>query len=234
MYKFQARTKSLFHRRAFTLIELIAAIALFAVVMLGISALLGETTQITQRLKFRQGSVLSGQLALDRLGRELSMAFNENEVRTDTLFLLKNEAGGPELIFSYLDSPVRSLFVRRTPGIKVVRYYLDRDEKSGLFNLKRAELPLLESREISNPDEMEGMIVAKGIVELKYELYDFRNDQWIDTWDDKSQFQRGSFPQAARIQLEVVNPEVPKTEYKSRSLKYTANFLILNEERIRK
>jgi prepilin-type N-terminal cleavage/methylation domain-containing protein len=210
--------------KGFTLIELIASIAIFAFIMLGLSNMLGETTRLSTKVKERQSSVLAAQVSLDRLQRELPMSFYDPALQKQSRFLLTSQLGAPELVFSFIDSPIRSLFVPRSGGLKMVRYYFEKHPESGTMNLFRTEQAITSSKEIR---QEEGRLVATGIVDLKIEAYNRQNDQWVETWDDTDQFTRGRAPEAVRLLMRVTDPDLPKDQQSQRMLTYATTFRML-------
>lgn len=222
-------SRQIFNLKAFTLIEVIASITIFAVIVVGVAFALKQVNRIGSRVKERQASVLSGQLVFDRLQRELSMAFDEKLQASPSLFVLREISNGPELTFSYLDSPSKTLFETRTPGLKIASYTLEK-AKNGLFRLIRSETPIYRSDQIA---ESPSQVLASGVMSWKVECYDRRNDQWREDWDSAGTTTGGYFPYAVRIELEVVDPEVKAEERKSKSLLYRTSILVLNEYEMR-
>lgn len=212
-------------KSAFTLAEILAAISLFALMSVAIASVLGETNSLTQRLRVRQSSVLSAHTALDRMQKDLASAFDEKIQRSPSLFKAEKISTGPQLTFSYLASPILPLFVQKTSGLRIVRYYLEKDS-NGSLALFRKEIPYYEFQEI---DQALSEKIATGILEWKVELYDPRNDLWITDWDDKGAYTGGYFPGAVRIYMRVVNPNLPPEEQKLKAVSYQTAFLLLNE-----
>lgn len=214
--------------RGFTLLEILAALALFAVMTLGISATLQQTARVTENVNQRKESVTSAQLAMDRLSSELRMAYRESTSPSDTLFQAREGSNGTEITFSYLDSPIRSLFVNRTPGLKIVRYFLEQNDETGTFDLKRIEAPYFE-RELLDTTEVQALTAAKGILSFDLEFFDLRNDQWIPEWNDGGSQTGGYFPTAVRINLEAVNSEFPSDEWEDRKIVFATSVMVLNQ-----
>ena len=127
------------------MVEVLVSIFILSIMTLGIATSLNHTRRLSQKIKVRQTSVLSGQIALDRLSRELQMAFNERLQGDTAVFKSVDKLRGPDLKFSYFDSPLKVLFIRRTPGLKVVRYWLEKESgQSALVRLLRSEGPIYD------------------------------------------------------------------------------------------
>jgi len=212
-------------RRAFTLMEIVASISLFSVIALGIASAIRDTAKLSRKLKSREARTLSGQIALDRLQRDLQAAFNERLQNSQTIFKSRNIGAGPELTFSYFDSSIKTLFERRTPGIKVAQYSVENVEGGGL-NLYRAEVPLYQGEEI---DDAPQRLIASGVMEWELEFYDARNDKWMKEWDTKSRTALNYFPKAVRVILETVDDKLPPDKWKDKSIRFETSFVILNE-----
>lgn len=217
------------HIAGFTLIEILAAIFIFAVMTLGIASTIRETGIITSKVKIRQTSVFSGQVALDRLQRDLQMAYNERLQGATTFFKADETGLGPELQFSYLESPVRTLFVRRTTGSALAYYHLEKED-NGTLRLERSEAPPYKQDTLKT---IAGQSVATGILSWKMDYYDVRNDRWLLTWDTAGPNTPGYFPRAVRITIETIDPSIPKEDWKKKSLKFQTEFLVFNEMEVR-
>jgi type II secretion system protein J len=212
--------------KAFTLIEIMASITLFAVITLGIASALRDTTKLTKKLKIREKSTLSVQVAADRLQRDVQHAFNEKLQNAKSLFKSQNVSNGPDFRFSYYDSPIKTLVERRTSGIKVARYTLEKVEGENSLTLFRSEAPLYDAKEIENKPKQ---IIATGVLKFELEFYDPRNDKWIKEWDDKDRATFGYFPLAVKLYLETVDDRVQENKKDDKSLAFQTSFLIFNE-----
>ncbi len=225
MYALKIFQKSRPCRGGFTLLEVLASLVLFAIITLGIASTMRETNRIHERVKLRQRTTLSASVALDRLQRDLQMAFNER-VQGSPSFFKSSETGlGPTLSFSFLDSPIKTLIQSRTPGLKAALYELKKNE-DGSMELVRAEVGLHELTSLRNQRRQN---LAGGITELKYEFYDSRNDRWIEKWDTADAATNSFFPKAVKIMMTLVNPDWPKNEWNKRAMRYETSVMILNE-----
>lgn len=216
--------------KAFTLIEIVASITIFAVIVVGIAFALRNTNRLSEKLLTRQESVLSAQAALDRLTRELRLAYHNNLRDVNLFFVGRELSTGPEVTFSFLDSPIETLFVRRTPGVKIASYALEATD-NGSFDLIRSETPIYMFDRIQ---DSQSRIVARGILEWKMQYYDYRNDQWVDRWDSQGTITGGYFPTAVKLRIKAVDPRLPQSEWKDRSLVFQTAINLLNEYRLRR
>lgn len=211
--------------KAFVLVQLIAAISLFAIIMVGVSSMMSETTRLTLKLNERQETVATAQSAMLRLQRELSQAFDEGNRRGETLFVARESSEGTELIFSYLDSPLKALFETRTPGVKIAAYSLERERNESTKRIMRKEVPLYEKGKLELQDSL---FLSSGILSWEFEFYHQRTDRWVPEWDSSDREFAGDFPAAVRIKLEAVDPRLEGDEAARKSLFYKTAFLIQN------
>ncbi|MDB5036883.1 MAG: ral secretion pathway protein GspJ [Bacteriovoracaceae bacterium] len=215
-------------QKGFTLLEILVSIAIFAIIAAGIAGTMNQMTKLTKKLKVREATILSGQIALDRLQRDLQMAYNEKTQHSPSLFKATNIGTGPEITFSFFDTDIKILFKKRTSGVMLAHYSLEKDD-NGTLKLLRAEGPLYLADKIKDEHSS---ILASGILDLKVEYYDARNDLWQDNWDTAAPATVGAFPTAVRVTITTVNPEIPRDEWKAKNLKLSTEFLILNESEV--
>lgn len=211
--------------RGFTLLEVLISISLFAIITLGIITTIKQTTHLTERAKSREASVMSALMGMDRLMRDLEMAYNERLQRSPSTFKSKNGSLGPEIIFTTWDSEIKTLIRTRTSGLITVRYLLEKNE-DGTMNLLRAEAPLPLTDKI---EEQPTTQMTSGLVEWKLEFYDARSDQWSKEWDTQSPEASGTFPRAVRIFMKAVDPSLPKDKWKEKSLALQTEIPLMNE-----
>lgn len=212
-------------RDGFTLLEILASIVIFSVMITGISMTLSESTKLSRKVKHRESVVMSAQVAFDRLQRDLQMAFNERQRSPSSIFKTQETNQGPEITFSYLDTPIKVLVQNRTAGLMIARYHLEKSE-SGALTLFRSEVPFYKIDDIATAPSQ---TLAEGILSLKFEFYDYRNDQWLTKWDTSDPVTPGIFPRAIKMTIEAVDQDIPKEEWKTKTLKLETAFRVLNE-----
>jgi len=113
--------------------------------------------------------------------------------------------------------------------LKIASYALEKSA-NGSFRLVRSETPLFQADRIQ---ESVSEILATGVLEWKLEFYDSRNDQWNPEWDSGGTRTGNRFPQAVRVELEVVDPRLPPDEWNQKSLRYETKIRVLNEYALR-
>ncbi|MBN8555984.1 MAG: hypothetical protein J0L93_11105 [Deltaproteobacteria bacterium] len=202
--------------------EILAALFLFAVMTIGISSTMRETTILTRKVSSREATASSAIIATDRLQKDIQMTFNEPPI---SIFKLLEGGVGSEVTFSFLDTPIKTLFERRTAGLIMANYHLEKVD-DGSYKLLRSEVPYYNYEKLRDAPSQ---IIAEGVLKFRIEAYDHRNDRWLKDWDNKGPNTNGYFPKAVRLLIETVDTSLPKDEWQKKSLTITTDFLILNE-----
>jgi general secretion pathway protein J len=216
--------------RGFTLLEVIIAIALFAIIGAAVAGTMGQMTKLTKKIKLKETTVMSGQVALDRIERDLQMAFNEKVLHSPSFFKASNVGAGPEATFSFLDSDIKTLFEQRTPGLLFAHYFTERDD-NGTVKILRATAPSYVGENIKNEP---GRLLATGVLEWTLEYYDAQNDLWHSDWDTSAAQTLNTFPKAVRVTIKTVDINLPKEDWKDKALILSTEFLVLNESEIKR
>jgi prepilin-type N-terminal cleavage/methylation domain-containing protein len=211
--------------RGFTLLEILASLFIFAILTIGIASTMKQTTTLAKRVKSREAKTMSAMIALDRLERDIQMAYNGPLRGEHTVFKLIEGTMGSELVFRLIDSPMKTLVLKRTPGLIFASYKLEKEE-NGTYKLLRSEVPFYSYDKMS---EASPQILASGLLQFKIEGYDSLNDRWLKEWDDRGPATGGYIPKAVRITLESIDPDIPKDQWKDKSFKLETEFMVLNE-----
>jgi len=210
--------------RGFSLIEILAAIVIFAIMAAGVSSTLNETSKLTKRVKNRESTVLGAQIVVDRLQREMQMIFQDRQQKSLCFFKARQSTQGPDISFSFLDSPSRTFFERRSPGLKALRYFVEKSDE-GLLRLMRSETSL---DKVNDLERSPAQVIAEGVENFKFSFYEFQSDRWVESWDTSDMEMSGKFPRAIRFSFDVIDPTQPETSPKRRLSLETA-FQVLNE-----
>ena len=72
-------------------------------------------------------------------------------------------------------------------------------------------------------------MLATGVLDLKMEYYDAKNDLWQTTWDTDAPATIGAFPKAIRVTIQAIDPTIAKDKWKDQSLILMTEFPVLNE-----
>jgi hypothetical protein len=205
--------------RAFTLLEVVLAIALIVAVVAGVYSLYASALSFRGELLAASRDIAHRRTVLSGLTEELTCALVEPWLRDDPdsegdLMLqfgligeLEEETGDTELTFVTARLPGPAAWVQRniteTPpdpesDLVLVTYRLDYDEQTGeVRGLRRVAKKLLASL----PDEPgESEIVAPNVRFFSVRYWSNEQSDWVDSWPE------GGLPMAVEIVLSRNQP----------------------------
>lgn len=172
--------------RGFTLIEVLVAVSLLAAVTALTWGSFQQTFKAKASVEKNSERYHSVRLALERLSREISMAFlsmNDDATLSEkrTFFVGKRKSDIDELRFSMFGH--QRLYENANEGdTSQVGYYgaYDRNE-SGKLNLIRRETRRLGNVKFEQAPARAD-IVCDNVVRLQFDYYDMREKQWREEW----------------------------------------------------
>ncbi len=197
----------------FTLIEVLVAVALLAVIGMLTWQALGSATASKERSETRDRSWGGANLALSRMTSELQMAVlftntdwlgssPSGEQRTKQAFIGKNTGDQDSLTFCSA-AHTRYLKDVKESDLAEVGYFLESNADEGPFVLKK--------REASPPDEVpeEGGTVTTiltGIHEMNFRYFDSIKNEFVDEWDSTQIDHFNKLPRAVEVELILQDP----------------------------
>jgi len=194
--------------RAFTLIEVLVATAILAMVVTLCWSSFNGTFKTKRAVEDQSARYRTVRLALDRLSRDLSMAYlsqNEDTGQPErrTLFVGKRHFDVDEARFSFYGHQ-RLYQDANECDTAQVEYYGMRDrEISGRTNLMRRESRRLQYQKIED-QAGETDIVCDDVVRLKLDYWDSRDKVWREEWvTNTADGQPDRLPSRVRITLTV-------------------------------
>lgn len=189
--------------RGFTLIEVLVAISLLAIVMTSVYGIFGGVNAVKQRLDSDSADYHLARVVFDRLGRELHGSYYRRDDQTTLFRGGINDRGEPYLELT--TTAVTPLSVTGT-GITEVHYRLapDRESDESRLVLLRAERP----RQAAAPPTNDRMMrLAPGVVSLSLRFY--TEGRWQEQWDAR----KDGLPQLVEIALVVGQDEQRQTPF---------------------
>jgi type II secretion system protein J len=194
-------------RKAFTLLELVVATSIFAIVIAATYSLFDSARGITSRAEFRAQLFQSARAALQSIEEDLRGAVmlgtaydtgfiatnvgSEKEPLDKLEFVSVNRHTGAEYDITLTD-------VVRGIDVSKVTYWIEQDTKRAVHGLLR-ERP----RELLPPSgpvhrDEDVTEIAQDVVFVNFRFYD--NGQWTDTWDST---QTRKLPKAVEVTVHV-------------------------------
>lgn len=200
-------------RRGFTLMELIVAVGVFALMGVLILGIVSGMFAVSRDTDDVVEANHMARVAIERMTRDLSQAYlslNQGiEERTKTLFVGKRDS----LLFCYMGNiPVRAGGLETDQGVIEYRLGGTSDDRQGRKLVRRFK-PVLDD---DPEDGGEELVIASGIKKLRFEYYDREEESWESDWqaDDPLSNQEPGFilPSRVKIYMEL---------YDQRDLVYT-------------
>jgi len=196
-------------RRGFTLIEVLVAISMLAIVMTAVYGIFGGVNAAKLRLDKDSADYHLARVVFDRFGRELHGAYYRRGDKTTMFRGGLNDQGEP---FLELTTTAVSLLSATGSGISEVRYRLapDLERGEGRQVLLRAERA---RQSATGPVDDRMMRLAPDVASLALRF--FTGDRWQEQWDA----QQNGLPQLVEISL-VIGAD------KQRQIPFTTTFEI--------
>lgn len=180
--------------QGFTLLEVLVAVAIIAVVGVAAYRMLDSVSTARNKVEARDQSLLALQRGLALVGRDLSQAFPRP---------IRNEFGDTEPAFwlpaantlEFTRSGHRNPLGEKRSELLRVRYRLDQDR------LLRETWTQLDRDRLDKPRTD---VVMTGLSELRWQVNDARNGQWLNQWpaNDQITVEKQRLPMPAAVTLE--------------------------------
>jgi len=180
-------------RDGFTLIEVLVAISLLAIVLTAVYGIFGGVNSAKLRLDRDSADYHLARVVFDRLGRELHGVYFRRGDQTTMLRGGINEHNEP---FLELTTTAVTLLSATGSGISEVRYRLAQD-----LEVDKSRQVLLRSersrQSATVPVDERMMRLAPNVASLSLRF--FSNDRWQEQWDAR----QDGLPQLVEISLEI-------------------------------
>ena len=174
-------------RAGFTLLELLIAIAILGTIFSVIYVTFATTIETKQSVERGNDLYSAARLTMDRLTRELSMAFVRAHARRDekdpTIFLGEDhESGGypmDVLTFTSLSHVRLGVGARESDQNKVNYFLVDRSDTGDRSLMYREDTT-------PHAQTADGGVVYElcpSVYGINYRYYDGEKDEWVDEWD---------------------------------------------------
>jgi general secretion pathway protein J len=194
------------HERGFTLVELLIAIFIFAIVVSAVYGSYRATFQIVHGSEYRLRIANSARVVLERVTEDLGSivtgtggvfsgethAFSGK--RGDSLSFVSNA----HLVLSKTDT---------LSGPALISYQVEADEETGLLNLYRSDIVLLPGTE-TDSDDARKHLICRGLQEFQFTYLD-QDGNATDDWQVEENVSAGegaateksSFPSLVYVEL---------------------------------
>jgi general secretion pathway protein J len=205
------------HKSGVTLVEILIAMAVFALLGTIVYGSLGASIIAQQNVEAVQARTREVRVALLRMTRELQSAFivkNANQITTEplrsqTIFSGKQDGGESRLDFTSFAHQRTQLDINESDQTELSYFVRPTKEGGGKLELVRRE-----SKRIDSKPEKGGVYTAivSDVTEFEVEFYDFEKEEWIKEWDTTNTIgQPDRLPPFVRIKLSINEGDQEKT-----------------------
>jgi len=202
------------NQKGFTLIEIMIAVVLLAVISVLVFQSMGSMVGSRERFETRQLAYRGANVFLDRLTRELTTAVlyanvdllgvsPNGEQTAKSVFTATNNGDQDKLIFDNL-SHTRYLKDAKESDLSEVTYFLEpQEEGDGLYAVKRRDKCPLDQE----PGE-KGIVsvLLEGVKELNFRFLDPVKGEYQDEWDTTKLDFANRLPRAVEVTLVLQDP----------------------------
>jgi general secretion pathway protein J len=204
------------HKPGVTLIEILIAMAVFALLGTVVYGSLSGSILAQQNVEAVQARTREVRVSLLRITRELQSAFivkNANQItleplRSQTIFSAKRDGGFARLDFTSFSHQRTQQDVNESDQTEIS--YLVRKAKEG----DGMQLVRRESKRIDSKPDKGGVYtpVVNDVTKFEVEFYDFEKEEWVDEWDtSNATAQLDRLPPFVRVKLTIKEGEQEKS-----------------------
>lgn len=206
------------NRKGFTLIEVLIAVVLLAVISLLLWQSMGGAINSKERSEKREQTYRGANLVLNRMTRELSMCVlyssleflgisSSSEQMTKSVFIGTNAGDQDKLTFDTL-AHVRYLKNVKESDMAEVTYFVEKAADEDQAQLGDYVLKIREKSPLDNQPDQGGrvMTLLEGVKELNFRYYDVTKGEFKDEWDTTKIDFGNRLPKAVEITLVMQDP----------------------------
>ncbi|MCK6527494.1 prepilin-type N-terminal cleavage/methylation domain-containing protein [Myxococcota bacterium] len=204
--------------RGFTLLEMLVAVAIMAAAMALLWTSFAGAVKVEDQVRRKADTVAMGRTAMERISRELSMAFLSPNLSPTSSYatVFKGQDKDPfdEAIFTSLSH--EKLYKDAREGDQAeISYYREEDPDSDLSMLVHRESP-----RIDGDPERGGVVLplAYRVKSFNLRYYDLDKKEWVDQWDTRGVDTPNRLPRAVEIALVVVDEDGEEHAFTTRNL----------------
>lgn len=201
--------------RAFTLIEVLIAAGLFAMVGAMTVGLFGRANALKEETERADDRYAQVRTALDRIALEVSQAFISNHYdmkrfrERPTIFKGEDEGRNDTLRFTSL-SYERLVPDEKAGDVAMVTYFVDRDAEYPFDSLWRRVNPIID---VDAERRGRKAVLCENVRGFQLEYWDAVKNEWVDEWDTNSAERNGVMPERIKVELTIVDTELKERTF---------------------
>lgn len=192
--------------RGFTLIEVLVALAVMAMVAVSIWAASSQTTRTRTVVQESHDKHHQVRVAFEMMTRDFASAFlsfNRAQIEPthDTVFIGEDHGEEDRVDFAAFTHERRYFDVNESDQCEVGYFLAPDREDPELLNLVRREAPILDLEPLEGGQQL---VLVGDVLELDLQYYDVVMAEWQDAWDTTEVAGDGAvLPMQVRVRLVV-------------------------------
>ena len=195
-------------RRGLTLIEIIVALAIMAMIGAISAGTLNSSIDVLDAMEEAEGSNRTARIAMRRITKALELAYltpNRTAVNTyQTVFVGKDDGDEDQLWFASLSQQRKIRDSRECDQTEITLFTDDDPEIEDAQVLFLREAPRIDQY----PDQGgRPMPLARGVTRFDLRYLDGTTGEWRDEWDTNGPDPPGRLPRAVQVVLELTSPD---------------------------
>ena len=209
------------HQSGFTLIEVIIAIGVLALMMSSMFMILRNSTEIQDESAARASLAQMGRNAMEIMRHELSQAFLSSNQSDHWKTVFKAEDTDPiDEVYFVAKSHEKRYANTKESDLAEIHYSSESDRDGGAFRT----LLHRESSIIDDDPERGGTVLAMAhnVRELELRYYDEKKEEWVEEWDSESADFVNRLPRAIEIRLELEDEQGRSQSFLTRTMVYAS------------
>ena len=194
------------HERGFTLVELLIAIFIFAIVVSAVYGSYRATFHIVHGSEYRLRIANSARIVLERVAEDLgSIVTGPGGAFSGETHDYSGKRGDSLAFVSNAHLVLRKTDTRSGPVL--IRYEVEPDEETGLLNLYRSDIVPLPGTEI-NDDDARKLLICRGLQEIQFTYLDLdgnETEEWqveeVVSPGEGAAAEKSPFPSLVSVEL---------------------------------
>ncbi len=208
MTRLHTRRRLLSGRSGFTLIEIIISLGIMVLIASITWSTLASTIKMRDFLDEEDGVNRSSRVALDRISREISLAFltsNTSAINTyQTVFIGRDDTDTDMVWFATMAHRRRTANTHECDQAEITLWTEDDPDHAG-----RVALLHRESQRIDEKPDEDGAInpIARNVTRFDLRYLDPETAEWKDEWDTTGTETPNRLPRAVEVVLSIMGPD---------------------------
>ena len=191
----------------FTLLEVMVAIAVFAMISALVWMSINQTFNTIDIVQAPQDTYRQARQITSRVPAEIASAylpFNLSPTANVKYEFVASDEGDTDRVRFDSIAHTKLYADANESDQSEIEYYCESNAQNATYNLYRREDPVVDDR----PDEGGTVhLLAEDVKEFELTYYDAQRDEWVEEWDTTRTDQSNRLPYAVRLKLTLLDPD---------------------------